>query len=504
MQVNESLSDGLKREFKVVVSNKDFESAVDQRLLEISKTADIKGFRPGKVPMTIIKQKYRSSIMGEVLQQTVQESAQNVITDKSLRPAMQPNIEVTSFEEGKDLEFKLGLELLPDFEVGELESIKLERLTTTITDQLVNDALKRISDAEKKYETIEETRGALKGDAILIDFQGELEDGSTEGLKGDDFELELGSNSFIPGFEDQLIDVKAGENRTLSLTFPENYPHPESAGKNATFEISVKEIRSRIPSIIDDEMATRHGFKDLTAMTEGVKERLKLEFQSASQAKLKRALLDQLADRYTFDVPPGLVEQEFEQIWNQVKADVEKADKPFEEVTGETEEEAEKDYRNIATRRVRLGLVLSELGQQNSITVSQQDLVQAAMAQASQVPNQEQVVEFYRSNPQALERFQAPVYEDKVVTFITELAKVEDREVSQEELFSDPEDGTENTKKETKKKLTSSKQTVKKKAPRKKVKKPQEKVGKTESKKKKTTKIKKTNTSKDTKTTKSS
>tara|TARA_Y100001970_G_scaffold294363_1_gene451558 strand:- start:5667 stop:7193 length:1527 start_codon:yes stop_codon:yes gene_type:complete len=440
MQVNETLSEGLKREFKIVVPNSDLESAVDHKLKEIGQTASMKGFRPGKIPMSILKQKYRPSVLGEILEKTVQESAKKAIEDRSLRPAMQPSIEITDFAEDKDLEFKLGLELFPDFEIGDLATIKLERLKCDASNKAVDEAVIRVSEAEKRFEVVDKIRAAESGDAVLIDFNGEVDGVSNDGLKGQDFELELGSESFIPGFERQLVGVKAGEKRSIDVKFPDEYSHADVAGKNAKFEVHVKELRSKIESSVDDEMAKRHGFEDLNKMKEVVKGRLNSEFEQASHARIKRDLLDDFAERYSFEVPQGMVEQEFEQIWEQIKVEVEQSDDSFEEVVGSSEEDAEQEYRDIATRRVRLGLVLTEIGQKNNITVAQQDLLQAALAAASNLPNPEQVIEFYRANPKALERYQAPVYEDKVVAFITELADVREREVTQEELFAEPEE----------------------------------------------------------------
>ena len=460
MQLNETQSDGLKKEFKIVIPNTEFETAVDDKLKEIAKTANIKGFRPGKVPMSIIKQKYRQGVLGEVLQQTVQDSARKVLQEKSIRPAMEPKIEITEFNDNTDLEFTLGVELMPEFEVGNLGSLTLEKLKSEVTEDGINEAIERISEAEKRFEKISDIRAAKKGDAVLIDFKGEIDGTSPEGLSAEDFELELGSDSFIPGFEDQVICINPKEERTIEVKFPETYQHKEMAGKDAIFKVTAKEIRSRVTSSIDDEMAKRHGFEDLKALRTGVNERLKQELEQASQARLKRILLDELASLYDFEVPPGMVEQEFDQIWKQVKSDVEKDGRSFKEVTGETEEEASKEYREIATRRVRLGLVLSEIGQQNNITVSQQELAQAAMASASQMASPEQIAEFYRANPKALERFQAPVYEDKEVAIIIELATVSERKVTQEELFSDPDENA--AKEKLNKNTTKAKKTKKK------------------------------------------
>ncbi|MBR72803.1 MAG: trigger factor [Rhodospirillaceae bacterium] len=452
MQLNETKSDGLKREYKIVVESAEFDSAVDNRLKEIAKTANIKGFRPGKVPMSIIKQKYKQGILGEILQQTVQDSTRQALEEKSIRPAMEPKIEITKFDEGQDLEFTVAIEVMPDFEISDLSSLHLEKLKTDVSEDSIEDALKRILEAEKRFAKTTEERAAKNGDALLIDFSGQIDGKTTEGLSAKDYELELGSGSFIPGFEDQLIGSKSNQDQTVSVKFPDSYANEEMQGKEAIFNVSIKEVRERITSSLDDEMAKRHGFDDLKSLRNGVTERLKQEFEQASQARLKRTLLDKLAEQHDFNVPPSMVDQEFQQIWKQVTADVERDGRSFKEVTGDDEDQAKEEYQQIATRRVRLGLVLSEIGQKNNITVSQQDLAQAAMANASHMMSPEQIAEFYKANPQALERFQAPVYEDKVVAFIVELATVSERKVSRDELFSDPDDAKNTTKSEKNKK----------------------------------------------------
>jgi len=440
MQVNETLSEGLKREYQIIVPASDVEAEVQSRLLELSKTVKMKGFRPGKVPLAIISRQYRPSVMGEVLERTVQTTSQKAIEERELRPALQPKIEITEFSDGKDLEFKMDLEILPDIEIGNFSEIVLTRPTAEVDDEKVNDGLKRIADADKQFTKTDEDRAAESGDALVIDFKGVIEGVVLDGTSADDFEIELGSGSFIPGFEEQLIGAKVGQHLDVNVTFPENYPQEDAAGKPAVFAVDIKELRTRDDVSIDDAMASRQGFDNLAALTDMVRERLEEQFAEASKGRLKRSLLDLLSDRYEFNVPTSMVEQEYESIWAQVKKDLEQAKATFEDALGQTEGEAEAEYRDIAERRVRLGLLLSEVGRQNDITIERDDLLNAAMESARGMSNPQQVLEFYRSNTNALERFRAPVFEEKVVAFLTELATVTDEVVQAEELFRDPDE----------------------------------------------------------------
>jgi len=440
MQVNETLSEGLKREFQIVVPSSDVEAEVEGRLLELSKTVKMKGFRPGKVPIAIIRRQYRPSILGEVLERTIQSSSQKAIEERELRPALQPKIEITDYSDGKDLEYRMDLEVLPEIEIGNLSEVSLTRPVAEVDDEKVNDGLKRIAEADKKFTKVAEDRPAETGDALLIDFKGTIDGVELDGTAAEDFEIELGSGSFIPGFEEQLFGVKAGAHLQVKVEFPEDYPQKDAAGKPAVFEVDVKEVRARDEVTIDDDMAVRQGFDNLAAMSDMVRERLKTQFDEASKARLKRSLLDLLADRYAFEVPTGMIEQEFETIWAQINKDLEEAKASFEDAMGQSEEEAKEEYRDIAERRVRLGLLLSEIGRLNDITVERDDLLNAALASARGFSQPQQVLEFYRSNPNALERFRAPVFEDKVVAFLTELADVTDNVVDVEELFRDPDE----------------------------------------------------------------
>ena len=443
MQVNETLSEGLKREFKIVVPSSDVEAEVEGRLLELSKTVKMKGFRPGKVPLSIIRRQYRPAVLGEVLERTIQSSSQKAIEERELRPALQPKIEITDYSDGKDLEYKMDMEILPDIEIGNLSEISLTRMVSEVDDEKVDDGLKRIAEADKQFKTVEEARGAESGDALLIDFKGTVEGVELEGTSAEDFEIELGTGTFIPGFEDQLIGAKPGEHRQINVEFPADYPQEEAAGKPTLFEVDIKELRERTESVIDDDMAKRQGLDDLAALTDLVRERLKQQFDEASKAQLKRSLLDDLAERYLFEVPAGMIDQEFETIWTQIKRDMEQSNSTFEDAMGQSEEEAQEEYRHIAERRVRLGLLLSEIGRENEISIERDDLLNAALESARGFSNPQQVLEFYRSNPNALERFRAPVFEDKVVAFLTELAEVKESVVEPEELFRDPDDEAE-------------------------------------------------------------
>lgn len=443
MQVNETLSEGLKREFQIIVPSSDVEAEVEGRLLELSKTVKMKGFRPGKVPLSIIRRQYRPSVLGEVLERTIQTSSQKAIEERELRPALQPKIEITDYSDGKDIEYKMDIEVLPDIEIGNLSELSLTRSVAEVDDDKVNDGLKRIAEADKQFKKIDEDRPSELGDALLIDFKGTIEGVELDGTAADDFEIELGSGSFIPGFEEQLVGAKASEHLQVNVNFPENYPQKDAAGKAAVFEVDVKELRMRDAVAIDDDMAVRQGFDNLASLSDMVRERLKEQFDEASKARLKRSLLDVLAERYEFEVPTGMIEQEYETIWAQVKKDLEEAKATFEDAMGQSEEEAQEEYRQIAERRVRLGLLLSEIGRENEITIERDDLLNAALESARGISQPQQVLEFYRSNPNALERFRAPVFEDKVVAFLTELADVKDNVVDVEELFRDPDEEAE-------------------------------------------------------------
>lgn len=449
MQVTETQTEGLKRELKIVVPSSEMETEVENRLVEMSKTLKMKGFRPGKVPMAIVRRQYRPAVMGEVLERTVQTKSQEALTERDYRPAMQPKITIDDFDEGKDLAFTMGLELLPEFELGDLSSIEATRMSAEVTDEVIEEALTRIATADKQFEKVEEARESVEGEQLIVDFKAEMEGAPLEGSDVTDFELELGGEGFLPEFTKQLVGAKAGEHRDVKVTFPDDYPREDYAGKVAEFSVDIKELKAPVETKIDDELAKRQGADDLEALRTMVREHIAQQYEEGSKAQLKRALLDILDARYTFDVPESMVDQEFDGIWAQIQGDVEKSGEDIEAALGQTEEEAKVDYRGIAARRVKLGLVLSEIGQGNKISVDRDDLLKAALDSVRGMPNPQQVLEFYRSNPNALDRFRAPVFEDKVIAFLTEMATLKAETVTPEELFRDPDAETEEASKDT-------------------------------------------------------
>jgi trigger factor len=439
MQITETSSEGLSREYTVVISSVEIETKLTVRLTEIGQAVSVPGFRPGKVPMTLLKQRYSESVRGEILEQTIQESTQSAMTERDLRPAMQPKIEIVTFEEGKDLEYKLGVELLPDIEPMDFSKLSLERLVADVSDEEIDNSLQRLADSRKTFVAVEDGRAAESGDQVLINFLGRVDGEAFEGGTAEDFELELGSNTFIPGFEDQLIGAKPDAKPNVTVTFPEEYPAENLKGKEAVFEVEIKEVRAVQQSAIDDEMAKGMGMDDIEALRGAIREQMQSEYSQVSRARLKRVLLDALSDNHDFEVPPGMADQEFDAIWTQLMEAKEK-DQLDEDDKGKGDDELRDHYRPIAERRVRLGLLLSEVGRVNNLAVNQDDLNRAMTEQARQFPGQEaSVFEYYQKNPEAMQELQAPIFEEKVVDFIVEMADVADKTVSIEELMADPD-----------------------------------------------------------------
>lgn len=440
MQITETSAEGLRRDFKVVITAQDIESRVQTRLTEVGKTVKIPGFRPGKVPMPILKQRYGQSVMGEVLEAAVNDGAQQAVSDNNLRPALQPKIEVLKFDPGQDLEFAVQVELLPEIEPADLSAVEIEKPVAAVADDTVTEALGRLSKGRRTTEKVEEDRAAVTGDILLIDFDGSVDGEKRPGMKGDDYELELGSGSFIPGFEDQLVGAKAGSDVTVNVSFPAEYHAAELAGKAAVFEVKVKEIRVGKDAELNDDLAKTFGFDDLEALKAAIKERTEGEYGQTSRLRAKRALLDKLAELHSFDVPVGMVEIEFEQIWKRLQEELARGGADAED-EGKSEDDLKAEYRDIAVRRVRLGLLLSEIGRRNNITVTREELQKAMFDEVRRYPGQEQqVFEFFQKNPQAVESLRAPIYEDKVVDFVLGTVKVNEVTVSVEELMRDPDE----------------------------------------------------------------
>ncbi len=439
MQVTETLSDSLKREYTVVIAAKDLGEKLEARLEKIGQEVRLPGFRPGKVPMPILRKRFSQSVMGEVIEQAVRDSSNQALTERGLRPAMQPKIEITAFEEGKDLEYKIAVELLPDIEVGDLSKIELERLKIAAPEAEIDEALDRLASAKRETTALETPRPAEKGDVLVIDFRGTVDGEALPGMAGEDHHLELGSNRFVEGFEGQLIGAEAGQERTITVTFPDQYVNDKLAGREALFEVTVKEVRATVPRVIDDALAKDLGEPDLAALRSKVGEQLQGDYDRMSRTQLKRQLLDVLADAYEYDVPLGMVDSEFEAIWKQIEEERSHGHTDPED-EGKSDDELKAEYREIAERRVRLGLLLSEVGRLNGIEVNQDELNRAVMMEAQNHPGHErQVVEFYQNSPEALANLRAPLFEDKVVNFILDLAKVSERSVSPSDFQDEAE-----------------------------------------------------------------
>ncbi len=432
MQVTELPAEGLKRQFKIVIPAGDLASKVDERVKEMARTASMPGFRPGKVPAGLLKKQYGQALLGEALEQAVNQSTSKAIEDRGLKPAMQPKLELKGeFGEGKDVEFEVSLEVLP--EIGQLDfsGIELERLKAAVPEKDVDDALGRIAKANREEKPVDPPRPAQKGDALKLDFVGSVDGVEFEGGKAEDYVLELGSGSFIPGFEDQLVGAEVGKPVDVKVKFPEDYGNKELAGKDAVFKCTVKEIREFVEKPADDELAKKNNFENLEAMRKAVSERIGQDYAQVSRSMVKRQLLDKLAEAHKFEVPQGLVDAEFDAIWQRV----EEAKKQGQPLEGD-EEKMKAEYREIAARRVRLGLLLADVGRSNAIDVTPEELNQAVMREAMRYRGQErQVLEFYSKNDEMKAQLRAPIFEEKTVDFIIELAKVTDKTVTPEELL---------------------------------------------------------------------
>ena len=439
IEVTETSAEGLKHEFKVVVEGPAIEARVDAKLGELATTISLPGFRPGKVPMSLLKKRYGSAVMGEVIEETVNEGAQQALSDQGLRPALQPKIEITKFEEGGELEYTLSVEVLPEIAPDDFSSITVEQLKAQPTDEDVQSHLERLADAQTTFET-EENRKAESGDAVVIDFVGRRDGTEFDGGSAKDFQLVLGSGSFIPGFEDQLVGVAAGQHLDVNVTFPESYGAEELAGQDAAFEVDIKEVKRPEAAAIDDEFATKMGLENLEELKKTLTDQIKSDYDRVGRNRVKRKLLDELASQYEFEVPTGLVDAEFDAIWQQFGEQIAKSEGEESEA-GKSEEEFRAEYKGIAERRVRLGLLLSEVGNRNNIEVNQEELNRAMTEQARRYPGQErEFIQHLQDNPDAMGQLRAPLFEDKVVDFILEMVTVTEREVTPEELLHEPED----------------------------------------------------------------
>ncbi len=445
MQTVETLNEGLKRAFTLTITAKDIDAKVDVELKRLAPQMKMPGFRPGKVPANLIRKMHGPALTQDALNAAIQESVQTLVAEKQLRPAMQPSVELEDgYDLGKDAVVKVEMEVLPQVPAPAIDGIKLERLTVPVADDAVTEQLQKFADQQKKWDDAADDYVAAMGDLVTVDFVGKTADGvAFDGGTGTDMGVELGSGRLIPGFEDQLVGVKTGDDKVLNVTFPEEYQEKSLAGQPATFDITVKSVKTAGESKIDEDLAKSLGLESLEQLTGLLKGQIEQEHNGLTRTHMKRKLLDQLAEGHDFEVPPSMVEAEFNQIWSQLQHEATHEADP-EAAMAEMEGERD-DYRKIAERRVRLGLLLSEIGQANGVEVSNQEM-QRLLAQAAQqypAEQRQQFMQYVQQEPMAAAQLRAPLYEDKVVDFLFEKAEITDREATREELEAaiESEDG---------------------------------------------------------------
>ncbi|MBB5746115.1 trigger factor [Brevundimonas variabilis] len=447
MQVVEKSSEGLSRVIAVTIPATELTAKLDAKLKEVAPQIKLKGFRPGKVPTSHVKKTFGREMMGEIINEQLNASSQKALEDAKLRPAAPAEMKLTSDMDKvmagtEDLAYEMALEVMPDFTPIDPKTLKLDRPVYEASDADLDEALTELAGQAKSYA---DKKGkavkAADGDQLTIDFLGKLDGEPFEGGAAEDADLVIGSNRFIPGFEEQLKGAKVGEEKTIEVTFPEDYQAKNLAGKLATFDIKVKAIKSEAPAVVDEDFAKRIGLESLDKLKELLRNNLNQQYAGAARFKLKRALLDQLDTAHSFDLPPKMVDAEFDGIWTQVQADKEAGNLPPED-SAKSDDDLKAEYRKIAERRVRLGLVLAEIGRTNNVGVTDQELNNAIMAEARNYPGQEKaVLDFYRQNPNAAAQMRAPIYEEKVCDLIFGTAEVTDTPITKEELLKEDEEG---------------------------------------------------------------
>lgn len=426
--------EGLSRTLSIHVPAAALTEKADAKLMDLGKKVKIQGFRPGKVPMAVLRQRYLDNVLGEVLDETMQASVAEALDSHELKPAMQPRVTKTDFEKGKDLDFEVELDVLPTIELADYSKYKLTSYDVEISDKEIDETLGRLAEHNKTSEKIAKNRKAKDGDIVLIDFKGTVDGEAKPGMDAEGFKLVLGSGQFIPGFEEQLVGVKGGEHQTVTVTFPEDYQAKDLAGKEAVFEVDLQEIHQEKVAEVDNELAKAMGKDDLGALKVDIAEDLKKNFQELARNVTKRKLLDQLDESHKFEIPSSMLDAEFDAVWKQVENDI-KLGRLDEEDKDKSEDELKDEYRTICERRVRLGLVLAEVGNKAEVEVSNDELRDALMREAQRYPGQEQqVVEFYQQNPAALQGLRAPILEEKAVDVILEAAKTSEKKITAEKL----------------------------------------------------------------------
>ncbi|MEM5517628.1 trigger factor [Henriciella sp. AS95] len=438
-------AEGLSRMYKVKVPASELQTRFDAKIEEIRPQMRLKGFRPGKVPAAHVKKMFGKSIMGEVVEAAMKESSEKAIADADIRPASQPNMHMESdmdavLDGKEDLAFHMHVDIMPEFEPADTSKMKITRPVSEVDDAAIEEALGQVAENNQKFEARGKTAKARDGDAVLIDFLGKVDGEAFEGGAAEGHSLVLGSGSFIPGFEEQLVGAKAGDKKDVEVTFPEQYQAEHLAGKDAVFEVTVHEVRAPKTPEVDEEFAKGLGIDSLEELKKLITDQLQAELDNASRAKAKRALLDELDKAHDFELPPKMVDMEFDQIWQQLQAEMD-AGRASDEDKDKPEDKLKEEYRAIAERRVRLGLVLAEIGRLQDIKISEQEVQQALIREAQRYPGQErQVIEFFQQNPNAMAQLRAPIYEDKVVDYLLENVKVTDKKVSKDELMKDDEE----------------------------------------------------------------
>ena len=433
MQVTQTKAEGLRREYSVVVTAAALEAKTTEKLETVREGFQMKGFRKGKAPLPLLKKMFGKSVLGEVVQETVEATVASHLEESGDRPAQQPDIKIVNeaFDEGDDLTVEFHYECLPDVPELDFSTVKLERKLVTVEDSSVDEALAKLAESSTDYEARGKTAKAKDADQIVIDFVGKIDGEPFDGGTAEDYPLVLGSNSFIPGFEEQLVGAKTGDEREVKVAFPADYGAPHLAGKDAVFECAVKEVRAPKPAEINDDLATRYGAENLDQLKEQIRERIGAEFADAGRALIKRRLLDALDSMVSFELPPSLVAAEAKsiahQLWHEENPDHQGHDHPEIEATDE--------HTGLAERRVRLGLLLAEIGAKAKIEISEQEMGQAIMKQAQQYPGQErEFFDFVKQNRQALEQLRAPIFEDKVVDLILSKAQITELAVKKAEF----------------------------------------------------------------------
>ena len=443
MNIKEVSAEGLSRELQITVPAADLVAKLDARIEDIKGTVQLKGFRPGKVPAAHIRKTYGAQLMGEVIQETVNETSQQMLNDREERPAMQPEIklvgEVDPVIQGEgDLVYDIAFDIIPAIELIDFSTVKLNRPVVEVDEEKVDEALERLASSRKDFEPRGKTAKSQEGDRVKIDFIGRIDGEAFEGGTAEGFELELGSGQFIPGFEDQLIGTKAGDTKDVEVSFPEEYGNAELAGKPSVFEVTVHEVSAPKDAEINEEFATSLGMESLEKLREAIRDQIGNDYSQMSRGHLKKDLLDQLSDGHSFELPPSMVSLEFEQIWQQFQNELEQQGQKMDDLD-ESEDDLRAEYKEIAERRVRTGLVLAEVGSKNEIDVTQEELNQGLVQRVQQFPGQEQqVFEYFQKNPEAMAQIRAPLFEEKVVDFICEMADVTDTPVSVDALMAEP------------------------------------------------------------------